>query len=329
MVNLRHCLSRIKPFLAVAGCAVIAAPAMASDQPFSAWVDSYKREAAAKGISQPLLDKAFSNLAPNDRVIELDRKQPEGTMTFEQYKTRVISQQRIKEGRRKLQKHRAQLEKVAAEYGVQPRFIVALWGIETNYGSNTGGFDVIEALATLAYDGRRGEFFRKELTNALTIIDQGHIALDDMQGSWAGAMGQCQFMPSSFIAFAQDGDGDGRKDIWGDLDDVFASIANYLSKSGWEDEWTWGRRVTLPAGFNTSYGDIKDSRPLAEWARMGVRNEWGGALPDAPIKASLVFPNDDGGEAYLAYNNYKTVMKWNRSLYFATAVGILSDELAK
>lgn len=329
MVNLRHCLARIKPFAAAALCAVVAAPALAGEQPFFAWVEAYKNEAAAKGISRSLLDKAFADISPNERVIELDRRQPEGTMSFAQYKERVISQQRIREGRRKLQQHRAQLEKVAAKYGVQPRFIVALWGIETNYGSNTGGFDVIEALATLAYDGRRGEFFRKELTHALTIIDQGHIALADMQGSWAGAMGQCQFMPSSFAAFAQDGDGDGRKDIWGDLDDVFASIANYLAKSGWDDAWTWGRRVTLPAGFNSRYADIKDSRPMGEWARMGVRAEDGTALPDAPIQASVVFPGEEGGEAYLVYDNYKTVMKWNRSLYFATAVGILSDELAK
>lgn len=329
MVNLRHCLSRIKPLLAMAVCMAIATPTLASDKPFAVWVQEYKRDAAAQGISQGLLDKAFHNLAPNERVIELDRRQPEGTMTFAQYKQRVISQQRINEGRRKLAQHRALLERVSAKYGVQPRFIVALWGVETSYGANTGGFDVIEALATLAYDGRRGEFFRKELTNALTIIDQGHISLENMRGSWAGAMGQCQFMPSSFLAYAQDGNGDGRKDIWNNLEDVFASIANYLAKSGWDDQWTWGRRVTLPEGFDSDLADIKQSRPVSEWARLGVRNEWGGELPQADIGASLVFPGEKGGEAYLVYNNYKTIMKWNRSLYFATSVGILSDELAK
>lgn len=321
---------RMKHLLAVAACAASMLPASlyAAEQPFVTWVDAYKQEAKAKGISQGLLDEAFRNLTPNERVIELDRKQPEGTMTFEQYKTRVISKARIDEGRRKLAQHRTLLNKVAAQYGVQPRFIVALWGIETNYGSNTGGFDVVEALATLAYDGRRGEFFRKELTNALTIINDGHISLDDMRGSWAGAMGQCQFMPSSFLNFAQDGNGDGKKDIWNNLEDVFASIANYLSKSGWNDEQTWGRKVSVPAGFDRSYGDIKGLKSLAEWSKLGVRDAHGGPLPTVDIDAALVFPDDASNEAYLAYNNYKTVMKWNRSLYFATAVGILSDEIS-
>lgn len=324
------CLSRLSRFAAVAACGVAMLPfaAQASDIPFFKWVEDYKQEAQGKGISPALLDNAFRDLQPNERVVELDRRQPEGTMTWEQYKKRIVDPQRVKQGRRLLEQHRDHLERVAAKYGVQPRYIVALWGIETNYGSNTGGFDVVEALATLAYDGRRGEFFRKELTNALTIIDQGHISLEDMQGSWAGAMGQCQFMPSSFIAFAQDGDGDGKKDIWNDLDDVFASIANYLSKSGWDDEQTWGRKVTLPAGFDNGYADIKDSRSLLEWSRMGVRDENGNPLPQVDIPAALVFPGEAGGEAYLAYNNYKTVMKWNRSLYFATSVGILSDEIA-
>lgn len=323
-------LFRLSRFVAVAACGAAMLPfaAQAADVPFFKWVEDYKQEARGKGISPTLLDNAFRDLQPNERVVELDRRQPEGTMTWEQYKDRIVNAQRIKQGRRLLAQHRDHLERVAAKYGVQPRYIVALWGIETNYGGNTGGFDVVEALATLAYDGRRGEFFRKELTNALTIIDQGHISLEDMQGSWAGAMGQCQFMPSSFIAFAQDGDGDGKKDIWNDLDDVFASIANYLSKSGWDDEQTWGRKVTLPAGFDNSYADIKDSRSLLEWARMGVRDENGNPLPQVDIPASLVFPGEAGGEAYLAYNNYKTVMKWNRSLYFATSVGILSDEIA-
>lgn len=325
-----HPFRTIKSLLAAAACmgAMLPAIAQANDRPFFAWVEEYKREAAGQGIPASLLDRAFLDLEPNDRVIELDRRQPEGTMTFAQYKQRVISEQRVQEGRRMMAKHRALLERIGREYGVQPRFIVALWGVETSYGKNTGGFNIIEALATLAYDGRRGEFFRKELTNALTIVHQGHIRLEDMRGSWAGAMGQCQFMPSSFLAFAQDGNGDGKKDIWGNLEDVFASIANYLSKSGWRDDQTWGRRVTLPAGFDKGVAGLKDSRSLPEWSRMGVRNENGGALPQVDIPASLVFPNDDGGEAYLVYNNYKTVMKWNRSLYFATSVGILSDRLA-
>lgn len=333
MIILQHAARlafRSKSFFAAMACAAALVPAAASaaDEPFFKWVETYKQEAAAKGISKELLDRAFRDLAPNERVVELDRRQPEGTMTFEQYKERIVSQQRVNEGRRKLAQHRDLLNRISAEYGVQPRFIVALWGIETNYGSNTGGFDVIEALATLAYDGRRGEFFRKELTNAFTIINDGHIKLEDMRGSWAGAMGQSQFMPSSFVAYAADGNGDGKKDIWHTQEDVFASIANYLAKSGWKDDQTWGRRVTLPAGFDNSLADIKKSRSLQEWSRLGVRDADGNALPDVDIDASVVFPGEAGGEAYLAYNNFKTVMKWNRSLYFATSVGILSDRLA-
>lgn len=329
-----HCIASLKCASKIHVAAILCAASLwpatlyAAEQPFVTWVEEYKKEARSKGIPQSLLDEAFRNLAPNDRVVELDQMQPEGTMTWEQYKTRVINDKRVQEGRRKLAQHSALLDKISKKYGVQPRFIVALWGIETNYGTNTGGFDVIEALATLAYDGRRGEFFRKELTNALTIIDQGHISLDNMMGSWAGAMGQCQFMPSSFIAFAEDGNGDGRKDIWNTLEDVFSSIASYLSKSGWDGNYTWGRRVMLPSGFDRGHADIKESRSLNEWARMGVRNEYGGALPAADINASLVFPGEGSNEAYLVYGNYKTVMKWNRSLYFATAVGILSDKLS-
>lgn len=326
---MRHILSRSLRIAAVAvvGC-VYSAAVYANEQSFANWVEGFKQDAAQQGISSNLLERAFDGFSPIERVLELDRKQPEGTMSFEQYLDRVISKNRIAEGRRMLTQHRELLEKVSAHYGVQPRFIVALWGVETSYGSNTGGFSVIEALATLAYDGRRGEFFRKELLNALKIIDDGHISLDDMLGSWAGAMGQCQFMPSSFLAFAQDFNGDGKKDIWGDLEDVFASIAQYLSQSGWDDEYTWGRRVQLPANFNDSLTGRDVQKSLIEWQRLGVRTEWGGELPNVAINASVVYPDDDArGRAYLIYNNYNVLLKWNRSLYFATAVGILSDEL--
>lgn len=322
-------LLRAFHFVAVASCAAVSFPmtSMASEKPFFVWVEDFKQEARSKGISQSLLDEAFHNLAPDEQVIELDRRQPEGTMTFTQYKQRIVSQQRINEGRKKLAQHRDLLQRIGKQYGVQPRFIVALWGIETNFGKNTGNFNIIEALATLAYDGRRSEFFRKELLNALTIAQQGHKKIGEMQGSWAGAMGQCQFMPSSFLSFAEDGNGDGKKDIWSNQQDVFASIANYLSKSGWKDDQAWGRRVSLPAGFDKELGGSKIVRSLAEWSRLGVRAEDGGPLPQvAGINASLVFPGDDD-EAYLAYDNYKTILKWNRSLYFATAVGILSDQL--
>ncbi len=240
-----------------------------------------------------------------------------------------MSASRIKQGRAELQKHGPLLREISAKYGVQPRFIVALWGIETNFGGYTGGFSIIRSLATLSYDGRRAEFFRKELLNALKIIDAGHISLDEMDGSWAGAMGQCQFMPSSFLAYAVDYDGDGRKDIWSTLPDVFASIANYLSQSGWNDSLTWGREVRILENIDEALLEGKVFKSLHEWQALGVRNASGSALPAREIQAALTVPGSRAEPTYLIYSNYDVLLKWNRSRYFATAVGLLSDAIAQ
>lgn len=298
-----------------------------SEAGFQQWVSSFKQRAESQGISRKTLKAAFRDAHFNEKVIRLDRKQPESTLTFEKYLDLVINDQRIREGRQMLQKHRALLEEVSKKYGVQPRFIVALWGIETSYGKITGGYSIIEALATLAYEGRRAEFFEKELVNALKIIDADHIEPDVMQGSWAGAMGQSQFMPSSFLAFAQDYNGDGKRDIWDTKADVFASIANYLSKSGWNDEITWGRKVKLPGNFDYSQTGRDTKKSILTWQKLGVRRANGQALPHVDIPASIVLPGDKAGPAYMVYKNYDVIMKWNRSLFFATAVGILSDAI--
>lgn len=204
---------------------------------FQKWLAGFKRDAKAKGISQKTIDEAFASTDYPDRtVLRLDRKQPESTQTIEQYLEKVVSAQRIEQGRQLLAENKPLLDEVSAKYNVPPQYIVALWGIETNYGENTGGFSVVDSLATLAFDGRRSEYFSGELLNALTIIDQDHIEAYDMSGSWAGAMGQCQFMPSSFLTFAVDHDNDGKRDIWNTQADVFASIANYLSRSGWNTD---------------------------------------------------------------------------------------------
>ncbi len=298
-----------------------------NSKPFGLWVQEFKTEAGEKGIDEQLLNLAFHRLEPNNRIIELDRKQPEGTKTFTQYLRDVLPQSRIDKGRALYRQHKPLLDKIAGEYGVQPRFIVALWGIETNYGGYTGNFSIIEALATLAYDGRRSEFFRSELLKALQIVQDGHISLDDMTGSWAGAMGQCQFMPSSFLNFAVDYNGDGRKDIWNDLEDTFASIANYLSQSGWNDELTWGRPVQLPEKFNYALADGKSWEQLSSWQAIGVRRIDGSDLPDVPVEAALTLPGEKDETAYLIYRNYDVILKWNRSRYFATAVGTLSNKI--
>lgn len=307
--------------------------AVAQDQPFEDWLAELRAEAADRGISEATLDAALTGIQPIPRVIELDRKQPEFTLTFQEYLDRVVPQSRKNRAQARFKEHQDILKEVGDAYGVQPRFIVALWGIETDFGRVLGGFDVVPALASLAYDGRRSAYFRKELHHALRIIDEGHIAADKMKGSWAGAMGQSQFMPSSFNNFAQDYDGDGRQDIWGTQADVFASAANYLKKVGWRNDITWGRKVMLPESGEASRAnamklhDDKTWKRLNDWAALGVKREDGSDLPDRNIKARLVMPGKENGPAYLVYKNFEAILKWNRSNYFAIAVGTLSDSM--
>jgi membrane-bound lytic murein transglycosylase B len=300
----------------------------AAADPFGDWVKALRQQAAAQGISKPTLDAALGNLQPIQDVLDKDKTQPEFTLTFAQYRAKVVSDERVAAGRALMTQHAALLAKVSAEFGVQPRFIVALWAVESDYGKYTGGYSEIGALATLAYASGRKDFFRKELLEALRIIDQGNISAAAMTGSWAGAMGQCQFMPSSFRRYAVDFDGDGKRDIWGSQADVFASIANYLASLHWRPEETWGREVRLPAKFDIRLIDLKSEKPLPAWQKLGVRNADGSDLPVVALNASLVAPDGPGGAAYLVYGNYKVVMRWNHSTYFATSVGLLADRLA-
>lgn len=309
---------------------LVSGAALASVPDFNTWLADMRSEALREGISPRIVSIALSdNLTPIERVIELDRKQPEKTITFEEYVERIVNHRRIERGREMYQRHRALLEEVGQKYGVPPQYIVALWGIETNYGSNTGGFEVVQSLATLAWEGRRAEFFRKELMNALKILDEGHITPDQMKGSWAGAMGQSQFMPSSFNNFAVDYDGDGRRDIWNTYADVFASAANYLARNGWNGDIRWGRKVALPAGISRDLMGLDRKYGLDFWQKAGVRRLDGSALPvEESVKASLIQPGGEGTQAFLVYGNYEVIMSWNRSLYFATSVGLLADQIA-
>ena len=295
---------------------------------FSQWLDSLREEAVARGISEKTLDRALAGLEPMQRVIELDRNQPESKITFWQYMKLMVTDSRIAKGRMLLHEHRDLLESVKDRYGVQPRFLVAIWGMETNFGSYLGSFPIIQAVATLAYDERRSEFFRAELLNALQILDEGHIDISEMQGSWAGAMGQVQFMPSTFISFAVDEDGDGRQDIWRSLPDVFASAANFISSYGWNDEYTWGRKVKVPGDMPQSLYGMNIERPLSEWQASGVRRMNGDDLPKVNITASLIQPAGEKGLSYLVYQNYRAMMRWNRSHFYALAVCHLADRLA-
>jgi len=294
---------------------------------FDDWLQGLKRDAAAQGVSQPTLTAALNGLRPMPDVLDKDRNQPEFTMTFAQYLPKVVSEKRVADGRKLLQQYEPLLKRVAAAYGVQPRFIVALWAVESDYGRVTGDYPVIGSLATLAYGSSRPKMFRTEVIDALRIVDHGDVTVSGMTGSWAGAMGQCQFMPSSFLAYAVDFDGDGRRNIWTDEADVFASIANYLSHLHWRADQTWGRAVRLPPGINPGLIGLKIEKPLREWERLGIRNADGSALPRAELAASLVAPDGPSGPAFLVYGNFKAVMKWNRSTFFATSVGLLADRL--
>ena len=292
---------------------------------FGQWLAEFRDDAGKAGIQQGTLDTALKGVTPIPEIIEFDRKQPEFTLTFAQYIERVAPPARIRKGRDKVAERQELIERIGRQYGVQPRFIAALWGIESDFGRAVGKYSVVQALATLAYDGRRSKYFRGELIDALRILDGKHVEPTFMYGSWAGAMGQCQFMPSSFLNFAADGDGDGRKDIWRSEADVFASTASYLAKSGWAGDQTWGRKASLPSGFDSKLTDGKTRKTLAEWQALGVRRDDGGDLPARAISAGVLVVDSPGGGAFLVYDNFNVIMKWNRSTFFALGVGFLAD----
>ena len=300
-------------------------PLTASSSFPAEWLAGLRAEAVQNGIRPDVFDQAMSGVQYLHRSVDLDQKQPEKTRTYNDYRESVLSPKRVAEGRRLYREHRSVLREISQEYGVPAGVIVALWGVETHYGKVTGGFEVIDSLTTLAYEGRRAAFFRKELIAALRILQDGHVGRHEMKGSWAGAMGQCQFMPSSFLLYAQDYDGDGRMDIWKNLDDVFASTANYLNQSGWREGDRWGREVKLSPTFNEALIGLETTHPLSFWAQHGVTLKNGKKLPNSDIMASVVRPQGEGRQAYLAYPNYRVIMAWNKSTYFATTVGLLSD----
>lgn len=304
----------------------------APDKAFVIWLETARRDALKRGISPTTVSGALGNIAPIPRVIELDNRQPEFSNTFSRYLGSAVSEARVADGRAMMQKNAALLAGLERKYGVPGRFLVAFWGLETNYGRGQGDYPVVTALATLAYDGRREAFFREEMFNALTILDRGHITLAKMKGSWAGAMGQTQFMPSTFLRYAVDEDNNGHIDIWGSVPDALGSGANYLKALGWDGERTWGREVQLPPGFDPALAsldtDAKEAiKPLRVWNDLGVRRIGGGALPAQDLQASLVLPAGAKGPAFLVYDNYRVILKWNRSAFYAIAVGHLADRL--
>ena len=299
-----------------------------NDITYDKWLLSLKADALKRGISEATFDIAMNDIVIIPKVKKLDKKQPETQITFNDYYKRTVNNKRVNIGKNKYEKHKNDLLKIAEVYKVQPRFILAIWGIETNYGTYTGSFSVISSLTTLAYQGRRAKFFRKQLLDAIEIVDKGYIELENMKGSWAGAMGQSQFMPSSYLAYAQDFDKDGKKDIWNNHLDVFASIAFYLKSHGWNYSRTWGREVIVPKDFLKLYENSKNkSQTLKYWADNNIVKFNGQKLPNINLKAYLILPDGNMGKAFLVYDNFFKIKKYNASTYYALSIGILADRI--
>lgn len=301
--------------------------AHAGEAGFTRWLAAFRQDARRQGISAAVLAGTLDKVRYLPQVIRLDHRQPERLISFRRYQARIVTPARIARGRLLYARYHRVLRSVGRRYGVSPRIIVALWGIETDFGVNTGGFLVVDALATLAYDGRRGDYFRTELLDALRIIDRHHFTRMQLRGSWAGAMGQSQFMPSSYLKYAVAYSGTGRADIWTNPADVLASTAHYLTAIGWTGGETWGRPVRLPPGFNRHAAGSDRRRSLDEWRRVGIEEPDGRSLPGGRRTASLVLPDGRGGAAFLVYGNYQALLNWNHSTYFAITVGLLADRI--
>lgn len=286
-----------------------------------------QEQAIAAGVSSKTASEVMSEVQHLARVIELDRRQPEFTTTFADYLNRRVNEARVSKGRELLQEHQELLARVTRETGVPAPYLVAFWGLETNFGSYFGKMPVPSSLTTLACDPRRSSFFTEQLIAALRIIDEGAIPADQMEGSWAGAMGHVQFMPTVFLRHAVDADGDGRRDLWNSLPDAMMSAGRFLESMNWDGDYRWGREVLLPENFDYSLADGR-RLPLEQWREMGITDAFGRPLAREPIKAALVVPAGHRGPAFLAYHNFRVIMGWNRSEFYAIAVGHLADRIA-
>ena len=310
------------PVLVAAGGARAAAPDDAAS--YAAYLGVLRGEARRAGVSQSTIDRALSHPQLVQRAIDLDRHQPESTLTWAQYRARIVNDQRIAQGRQLYAKHRTLLAQVQQRYGVAPGVVMGIWALESNYGGDSGKFPIVDCLATLAWEGRRRAFFQSELIDALKVLDRGDVTLERMVGSYAGAMGQTQFMPDSVLKYAVDFDGDGRRDLWNSLPDIFASTANYLAREGWRSDLTWGRQVALPSGFDASQAGHPKRRPLAEWRRMGLN--LAGVAETTSV--AVVLPGGPGDEAFVVYYpNYKALRSYNPPDKYCLSVGLLGDAI--
>ncbi|WP_456267852.1 lytic murein transglycosylase [Kushneria sp. AK178] len=298
----------------------------AERESFEQWVSEFRQKARAEGITSITLDEALAEVRYQPRIIELDRSQPEFTRAIWEYLDSAVSSSRVDNGRQKLAEHRGTADRMQSRYGVPGSVITAIWGIESNYGSNFGSFPTIDAFATLGYEGRRHAFAREQLIAALRIIQKGDIDREHMLGSWAGAMGHTQFLPTSFLAYAVDGDDDGKRDIWGSIPDVMASTANYLAKNGWQRGQPWGVEVTLPEDFDYSRTELSTRQSTNAWRTQGVRAVQGQSLPDFD-QASIIAPAGARGPAFLVGPNFRVIMRYNNATSYALAVALLSQRI--
>ncbi len=313
---------------------------------FVSWLEGVHKEALERGIKQETLDTALSNIKLKVKVIKRDRNQPEIKQPYARYLKSRVSDWRKTRGKTKVIENDEALTAAAEKFGVQNRFVASIWGIETNYGTVPLTISVFDSLVTLAYDKRRGKRFRRELFAALEMIDKGHTSYEHMKGSWAGAMGQPQFMPENYLKYAVDMDGDGERDIWTNKADVFGSVANYLKSYGWRNDQTWGRKVKLPEGGEQSlqavqadgvtpdrwckaYKSMGAWRDLQDWQALGIRRLDGTDLPTRSLPAALIIGDEGDGEGYLVYRNFCSIMRYNPSFKYALAVGLLSDVIDK
>ncbi|MDC1288083.1 lytic murein transglycosylase [Gammaproteobacteria bacterium] len=299
-----------------------------SDVAFAACLTELGERARGEGVDSAIVSSVLKDTRRLQRVIKLDRSQPEFTSTFADYYIRRVTTDRVEQGRALYDKHRDLLKRLQLEYGVPAHYLLAFWGLETNYGSYFGKISTTDALATLACDPRRSGFFSREFISALRIVEAGDIEPMRMRGSWAGAIGHVQFLPSVFLKYAIDGDGDGRRDLWESIPDALASAANFLRGIGWQRELRWGREISLPPNFDYSLAGRDRARSLAEWAGLGVTDAYGGTLPSLDINAAVLVPAGHLGPVFLVYDNFEVIMRWNRSEYYAISVGRLADRIA-
>ncbi len=293
------------------------------------WIDALEQQALADGVSPQTVHAALDAFTPDPRVVEADRKQPETRMSFAAYRHHIVSADRIREGRRLMHRYGSELATLESRTGVPAALIVALWGMESSYGGNSGDFEIVRSLTTLVWEGRRADYFTVELIAALHILDDEGRMPSDLRGSWAGAMGQCQFMPTTYRRYAVDEDGDGRRDIWKSTPDVLASIATYLAAEGWQRKLPWGWDVTREGAWPSDLAQgIDVSRPLPEWKAQGLKEREGTVLPDDSLSVSFLRPDPEGA-AFLVTDNLRALLRWNHSISFALGAGLLADQIGK